>query len=70
MHTEHHLDNTAAAAFLGVSPRTLERKRLEGDGPKFVKIGRRVVYRLRDLEAYLDQNTYSSTAAAKLARSG
>ena len=35
-----------------VSPRTLERWRWQGEGPAFVKIGGRVVYRLADVESY------------------
>lgn len=34
-----------AANLLGLSPRTLERFRLEGRGPKFFKFGRVVRYR-------------------------
>jgi hypothetical protein len=34
--------------------RTLERWRLEGKGPKFVKVGRKVFYRRQDLDAYLE----------------
>ena len=35
-----------------ISPRTLERWRWTGEGPAFLKIGGRVVYRLEDVEAY------------------
>jgi hypothetical protein len=35
-----------------VSPRTLERWRWTGQGPRFLKIGGRVVYRIEDIEAY------------------
>ena len=35
-----------------LSPRTLERWRWIGEGPKFLKLGGRVVYRLSDIEAY------------------
>jgi Helix-turn-helix domain len=36
----------------GLSPRTLENWRWRGEGPPFVKIGRKVVYRLIEVEAY------------------
>ena len=42
-----------AAKFLRSNARTLERWRYLGDGPIFVKIGRRVAYRQEDLEAFL-----------------
>jgi hypothetical protein len=35
-----------------ISHRTLERWRWTGEGPRFVKLGGRVVYRLEDVEAY------------------
>ena len=40
------------AARWGISHRTLERWRWTGEGPKFVKLGGRVVYRLSDIEEY------------------
>lgn len=43
-----------AATFLRVSPRTLEWWRVVGRGPRALKMGRRVVYRGRDLETFLD----------------
>ena len=36
----------------GISHRTLERWRWTGEGPKFLKVGGRVVYRLSDVEEY------------------
>lgn len=36
----------------GISPRTLERWRWVGEGPRFLKIGGLVRYRLEDVEAY------------------
>ena len=50
--TTRHLSQIALAARWTVSPRTLERWRFSGEGPQFVKIGGRVVYRLEDIEAY------------------
>lgn len=35
-----------------LSPRTLEQWRWLGKGPKFLKIGARVLYRDEDVEAY------------------
>jgi hypothetical protein len=40
-----------AARFLGLSGRTLEKHRTYGTGPKYRKIGGRVVYALDDLKA-------------------
>ncbi|GIX11795.1 AlpA family transcriptional regulator [Elioraea sp.] len=38
-----------------ISPRTLERWRWLGQGPRYLKIGGRVVYRLEDVEAFEDE---------------
>lgn len=35
-----------------LSHRTLERWRYTGEGPKFIKLGGRVIYRLEDVEAF------------------
>jgi len=40
------------AARWRISHRTLERWRWIGEGPKFLKVGGRVVYRLADVEEY------------------
>ena len=53
------------AAVLKESPRSVERMRSEGTGPPFIKVGRRVLYRPSDVDAWLRQNTFSSTADAK-----
>jgi len=46
------LSNAEAAAFLGVSPRTVEKYRRDGRGPRFYKFGRRVLYARSDLERW------------------
>jgi hypothetical protein len=45
-------DQKAVARRWGISPRTLERWRWYGTGPRYLKIGGRVLYRLEDIEAY------------------
>jgi|SRR6267378_3470042 hypothetical protein len=47
-----------------LSERTLERHRLAGTGPKFVRLGRRVFYRRDDLEAWVADCTSRSTSEA------
>jgi predicted DNA-binding transcriptional regulator AlpA len=46
----------------GISPRTLERWRWLGEGPRFLKLGGRVVYRLEDIEAFEAEKLRSSTS--------
>lgn len=46
-----------AALTLGIQPSTLEKDRREGHlGIPYVKAGRRVIYRLSDLKAWLAAN--------------
>ena len=51
-----------AARLLGLSGRTLEKHRVYGTGPRYRKIGGRVVYALDDLKAWADQGLRSSTS--------
>lgn len=45
----------------GPSPRTLELWRASGKGPAYIKIGHRIAYRESAVEAWLAQQTRSST---------
>ena len=51
-----------AAAFLGLSGRTLEKHRCTGTGPLFRKLGGRVVYAIEDLEAWAAERVRKSTS--------
>jgi hypothetical protein len=48
----HHLNQIDLSRRWRISPRTLERWRWLNQGPAYLKIGGRVVYRLEDVEAY------------------
>ena len=63
-----YLDTRAAAAHLGLSPRTLDRYRVSGEGPEFYKLGTRVRYRLADLEAWAESRRRRSTSDEGLTR--
>lgn len=57
------LNTREAAVYLGVAAQTLNRWRMnEGEGPEFVKMGRRVVYERETLDAWLAANRRKSTA--------
>ncbi|SDF26179.1 helix-turn-helix domain-containing protein [Limimaricola pyoseonensis] len=43
------------AARWRISPRTLERWRWTGEGPSFMKLSGRVIYRLEDVMAFENQ---------------
>ena len=57
-----YLRTPEAARFLGLSGRTLEKHRTYGTGPRYSKIGGRVVYRLEDVLAYEQARQRRSTA--------
>ena len=47
---------------IGLSESTLAKLRLSGDGPPYCKLGRRVVYRPDDIDAWIDSNRRCSTS--------
>ena len=59
---EQKYDQSGAATYLGANPRTLEGWRVRGGGPRFIKVGRRVVYRRRDLDEWLAARERASTS--------
>lgn len=64
-----YLTQKEAADLLRLSERTLERLRNSGSGPVFLKAGaRRVLYRIRDIEAWLTDRSFSSTSEAHVQR--
>lgn len=58
------LTTPEAAPFVGASEKTLENWRSLGLGPKFIKVGRKVVYDPADIEHWKDANRFSSTSEA------
>jgi predicted site-specific integrase-resolvase len=59
-----HLSQIELAARWNLSHRTLERWRWTGEGPQFIKLGGRVVYRLEDVEAFEAAQSRHNTARA------
>lgn len=57
-----HFNQIELADRWGISERTLEKWRWLGQGPRFLKIGGRVVYRLGDIEEYEEEQLHTSTA--------
>ncbi len=51
-----YLSPKLAAEYLGISPTTLGRLRIEGGGPIYSKAVRRVIYDPDDLDAWVKQN--------------
>ena len=59
---QRYLRTPEAARFVGLSIRTLEKHRIYGTGPVYRKIGGRVVYRVDDLERWVDKGRRTSTS--------
>jgi predicted DNA-binding transcriptional regulator AlpA len=57
-----YLTNTEAADFLTLSPKTLNKLRVIGGGPRFRKLGRRVAYKLADLEEWATRRVCETTS--------
>lgn len=51
-----------AAQYLCLSPNTLNKWRVTGDGPSYLKLGRRVLYETKALDEWLAANTRQSTS--------
>ena len=57
-----YLRTPDASRFVGLSIRTLEKHRIYGTGPRYAKLGGRVVYRLEDLQAWVESAFKASTS--------
>ncbi|MCY4441147.1 MAG: helix-turn-helix domain-containing protein [Deltaproteobacteria bacterium] len=57
-----YLNTREAAAWLNLSPRTLDRYRMSGDRPVFHRFGGRVRYLVADLEAWASARRRASTS--------
>ncbi len=62
-----HMNQQQLAEYWGISARTLERWRSIGWGPRYIKIGGRVVYRVEDILEYEAEHLYESTRSRHLA---
>lgn len=51
-----------AASYVGLAASTLEKARLTGWGPRYVKLGRIVGYDVQDLDRWLEARKRGSTS--------
>lgn len=61
-HLNRKLSVREAAAYLGLSGSTLNKTRLTGRGPRYLKLGRRVLYDLHDLETWVAERKRNHTS--------
>ena len=61
------LDTKQASDFLGVNDKSLANSRYTGTGIQipYIKMGKIVRYRLSDLEAYIENNTFTHTGEVR-----
>ena len=57
-----YLRTPEAARFVGLSIRTLEKHRTYGTGPRYSKLGGRVVYAVEDLQSWVQSAAKASTS--------
>ena len=65
-----YLSTRKAAAFLGLSPRTMDRNRMGGEGPSYYRFGHRILYRRDDLEEWAEARRVALGAGSAGARRG
>jgi hypothetical protein len=58
----NHLSQLDLARRWAISPRTLERWRWTGEGPRYIKLVGRIVYRMEDVEAFEKARLHDSTS--------
>ena len=57
-----HLKPEEVAQRLRTSVGTLSNWRMQGRGPKYIKLGRKILYPLREVEAFETSHTVANTA--------
>ena len=60
--SSRYLTNEEAAEFLRLSPRTLEKHRTIGGGPRFRRFCGRIFYAIQDLEAWAESRSFEMTS--------
>ena len=58
------VNDREAARFLGLAPQTLRNWRTNRRGPKYVRLGGRIVYRLADLNEFLNRGVIDPATEA------
>lgn len=68
MTTQQKLNTEEAAAYLGIKRNTLEVWRCKHKGPRYSKIGTRVLYDVNDLEAFFAARAVDTMESAPISR--
>lgn len=66
MITQSYLRTADAAKYLGIGQSTLERKRVDGTGPRFRRLGIKIVtYAVADLDEWASGSVHLSTSEGR-----
>jgi hypothetical protein len=68
IYPDGRLDGRNASAYLGLSEKTLACMRSTGDGPEFIKLGKRCFYQRETLDSWVQSRRATSTADARAKR--
>jgi len=64
---DEYLTTPQYAKLTHQSIRTCERQRMDGTGPKFIRLGRKILYLRKDVDTWLESRKFENTAEAKAA---
>lgn len=67
---QRRLNTPDAAEYLGVKRGTMEVWRSLGKGPRYIKLGTRVVYEISDLDSFAASRVVETCDTAKVLREG
>ena len=62
--SSHLVTPSQLADRIGIKETTLANWRVIGRGPRFIRVGRAIRYRIEEVEAWLDRRTADSTSDA------
>ena len=62
LHSSRYVRTNVASEYCGLAKSTLEKLRVTGAGPPFIKPGRTVLYDILDLDAWLATKRRQSTS--------
>lgn len=65
-----HLDSLQLSKRLNISIKSLARMRQDGTGPRFMRIGARILYRLSDVLEYEQSRLYDAVGSPVMEQEG
>lgn len=68
--SRRYLSTKEAAEYCGSTESSFEKLRGTGSGAAYNKIGRKVVYDIKNLDEWMSQNTYRNTSDPRLLNGG